>query len=73
MRIIRGYSGIVPPLCCLTLCRYCVEPDRDARCYGAATPKPASQAPRKGWCRRRDLNPRPPAYEADALPLSYTG
>src|SRR6266513_494955 len=21
-----------------------------------------------GWCRRRDLNPRPPAYEADALP-----
>ena len=26
-----------------------------------------------GWCRRRDLNPRPPAYEADALPLSYAG
>lgn len=25
------------------------------------------------WCRRRDLNPRPPAYEADALPLSYCG
>src|SRR5688572_4417070 len=25
------------------------------------------------WCRRRDLNPRPPAYEADALPLSYYG
>ena len=25
------------------------------------------------WCRWRDLNPRPPAYEADALPLSYTG
>ena len=25
------------------------------------------------WCRRRDLNPRPPAYEADALPLSYAG
>src|SRR5262245_11150402 len=24
-------------------------------------------------CRRRDLNPRPPAYEADALPLSYAG
>src|SRR6185295_2185699 len=21
-----------------------------------------------GWCRWRDLNPRPPAYEADALP-----
>ena len=28
---------------------------------------------REGWCRRRDLNPRPPAYEADALPLSYAG
>src|ERR1700751_3621452 len=27
----------------------------------------------KNWCRRRDLNPRPPAYEADALPLSYAG
>ena len=27
----------------------------------------------KIWCRRRDLNPRPPAYEADALPLSYAG
>lgn len=27
----------------------------------------------EGWCRRRDLNPRPPAYEADALPLSYVG
>jgi hypothetical protein len=27
----------------------------------------------KGRCRRRDLNPRPPAYEADALPLSYAG
>src|SRR6185312_7202555 len=27
----------------------------------------------KWWCRRRDLNPRPPAYEADALPLSYAG
>ena len=28
---------------------------------------------RREWCRWRDLNPRPPAYEADALPLSYTG
>ena len=28
---------------------------------------------RKQWCRQRDLNPRPPAYEADALPLSYAG
>src|SRR6185312_254937 len=28
---------------------------------------------RENWCRRRDLNPRPPAYEADALPLSYAG
>ena len=27
----------------------------------------------KSWCRRRGLNPRPPAYEADALPLSYAG
>ena len=27
----------------------------------------------ESWCRRRDLNPRPPAYEADALPLSYAG
>src|SRR6185503_214805 len=30
-------------------------------------------AKRCNWCRWRDLNPRPPAYEADALPLSYTG
>ena len=22
----------------------------------------------RGWSRRRDLNPRPPAYEAGALP-----
>ena len=26
-----------------------------------------------GWCRRRDLNPRPRAYESLALPLSYAG
>ena len=25
------------------------------------------------WCGRGDSNPRPPAYEADALPLSYAG
>ena len=25
------------------------------------------------WCRRQDLNPQPPAYKADALPLSYAG
>ena len=25
------------------------------------------------WCRREDLNPQPPAYKADALPLSYAG
>jgi hypothetical protein len=28
---------------------------------------------REGWCRRQDLNPQPPAYKADALPLSYAG
>jgi hypothetical protein len=27
----------------------------------------------RGWCRRQDLNPQPPAYKADALPLSYAG
>ena len=32
-----------------------------------------SQTLAKSRCRRRDLNPRPPAYEADALPLSYAG
>ena len=26
-----------------------------------------------GWCQRRDLNPRPKAYESSALPLSYSG
>ena len=25
------------------------------------------------WCQRRDLNPRPRAYESPALPLSYSG
>jgi hypothetical protein len=25
------------------------------------------------WCQRRDLNPRPKAYESSALPLSYSG
>jgi hypothetical protein len=28
---------------------------------------------RKSWCQRRDLNPRPKAYESSALPLSYSG
>ena len=23
----------------------------------------------KSWCRRQDLNPQPPAYKADALPV----
>src|SRR5262249_21381147 len=32
-----------------------------------------ARLPCEKWCRRRDLNPRPPAYEADALPLSYCG
>lgn len=27
----------------------------------------------RGWCRRRDLNPRPSLYESAALPLSYAG
>ena len=27
----------------------------------------------RGWCQRRDLNPRPKAYESSALPLSYSG
>lgn len=25
------------------------------------------------WYQRRDLNPRPKAYESSALPLSYSG
>ena len=25
------------------------------------------------WCQRRELNPRPRAYESPALPLSYSG
>jgi hypothetical protein len=25
------------------------------------------------WCQRRELNPRPKAYESSALPLSYSG
>jgi hypothetical protein len=28
---------------------------------------------RQKWCQRRDLNPRPKAYESSALPLSYSG
>jgi hypothetical protein len=32
-----------------------------------------STSPLKHWCRRQDLNPQPPAYKADALPLSYAG
>ena len=39
----------------------------------AVKPAPERNNWRRGWCRRRDLNPRPPAYEADALPLSYAG
>lgn len=27
----------------------------------------------KWWCQRRELNPRPKAYESSALPLSYSG
>jgi hypothetical protein len=27
----------------------------------------------KEWCQRRELNPRPKAYESSALPLSYSG
>jgi hypothetical protein len=40
---------------------------------GRSGGKPHEIAILEGWCRRRDLNPRPPAYEADALPLSYAG
>ena len=32
-----------------------------------------SGAPEIKWCQRRDLNPRPKAYESSALPLSYSG
>src|SRR5690242_19844302 len=39
----------------------------------SAAPRELGVWPRVEWCRWRDLNPRPPAYEADALPLSYTG
>jgi hypothetical protein len=28
---------------------------------------------KRKWCQRRDLNPRPKAYESSALPLSYSG
>src|SRR5690606_11810878 len=38
----------------------------------AWTAPPLSRGARR-WSRRRDLNPRPPAYKAGALPLSYTG
>lgn len=27
----------------------------------------------RSWCQRRELNPRPKAYESSALPLSYSG
>jgi hypothetical protein len=30
-------------------------------------------APSEDWCQRRELNPRPKAYESSALPLSYSG
>src|SRR5260221_5078126 len=36
------------------------------------SPRGAEQ-PRAEWSRRRDSNPRPSAYEAGALPLSYVG
>src|SRR5204863_3324519 len=33
---------------------------------------PATTSHLDRWSGRRDLNPRPTAWEADALPLSYT-
>jgi hypothetical protein len=33
----------------------------------------ASSGAGEGWCQRRELNPRPKAYESSALPLSYAG
>ncbi len=39
-----------------------------------ANPPPcefANPVPTENWSGRRDLNPRPPAREAGALPLSY--
>jgi hypothetical protein len=41
--------------------------------FGAAPAFARAPAPSEGWCQRRDLNPRPKAYESSALPLSYSG
>src|SRR6185437_7676446 len=48
-------------------------PRRAASLRSSARGRNRYIAGKNRWCRRRDLNPRPPAYEADALPLSYAG
>jgi hypothetical protein len=40
-----------------------MKPFHSSRCFPV----------KRKWCQRRDLNPRPKAYESSALPLSYSG
>src|SRR5262245_47820499 len=47
------------------------RPDRQ-RSNGQPACAPAGNPGKKSWSGRRGLNPRPSAWEADALPLSYT-
>lgn len=46
---------------------------RFTRCHVAGLGCCRGKAEGMGWCRRRDLNPRPAHYECAALPLSYCG
>jgi hypothetical protein len=48
-------------------CQALSGPRRSRAAAMSCAPRPGSGRSSK-WCRRRDLNPRPPAYEADALP-----
>ena len=68
----RGFLG---PRCCKPRCQFWVQAGVPKRGTGGwAVPSELQQwlISRGFWCRRRDRT-QPPAYKADALPLSYAG